>query len=722
MSLQPPSSDPRLTIAPGEPLGVCRTQESDTLLSAHQLEERLDEALDAVLSSRRTARPLALRLAPLEREWQEFVLHWVGVIARSSSEMAYQFAALAPDVWRSFDLATAEAWIIHAMDTFDREGLYRGSSDLKNLDAFIAASRGRIRAVAFEEACNVLGLFICGLTGRRLKLEAGNEAYTDTETIHLPACSAEYASREQNFIVYKAMATHLWAQTRYGTFNLDPAAQFASYPDPGRALAIYHYLETARIDAIIARELPGLAREIVALGNSSPPPQVCRRVLDWDATAADSLALVTVLYDNFQVPRLSYMGVMHPDLVQAVRAARIAREKLELQFELAKMLAEKPAAGQAQSAAGARFTVARSDPADAVGNLALSLDGAPVIPPERVNELLHSIAQDLDGIPDDYLVPAGDGAHRDSKTPENKAADVWQGTYHEEGAVLYHEWDFKRRHYRKHWCVLRELDVHPGNPDFIDATLAQYAPQVTRLRRTFELLRGEDKLLKKQQNGDDIDFDAVISAYADMRSGVEMSERLFVKPHKAQRNIAVMFMVDMSGSTKGWINDAERAALVMLCEALEMLGDRYAIYGFSGITRKRCEIYRIKRFDQRYDDSVRRRIAGILPQDYTRMGVAIRHLTALLGAVDARTKLLITLSDGKPDDYSDNYRGEYGIEDTRQALIEAHRSGIHPFCITIDREARDYLPRMYGAVNYTVIDDVARLPLKVADIYRRLTT
>ncbi|TSA40964.1 MAG: hypothetical protein D4R58_02110, partial [Betaproteobacteria bacterium] len=166
MSLQPPSSDPRLTLALSEPLG------------AHQLEERLDEALDPVLSSRRTAQPLALRLAPLERELQDFTLHWVGVIARTSSEMAYQFAALAPDVLRRFDLATAEAWIIHAMDTFDREGLYRGSSELKNLDAFIAASRGRTRAVAFEDACNVLGWIVCGLAGRRLKLEPGNEAYT----------------------------------------------------------------------------------------------------------------------------------------------------------------------------------------------------------------------------------------------------------------------------------------------------------------------------------------------------------------------------------------------------------------------------------------------------------------------------------------------------------------------------------------------------------------
>ena len=105
----------------------------------------------------------------------------------------------------------------------------------------------------------------------------------------------------------------------------------------------------------------------------------------------------------------------------------------------------------------------------------------------------------------------------------------------------------------------------------------------------------------------------------------------------------------------------------------------------------------------------------------TRMGVTIRHLSHLLNEVEARTKLLITLSDGKPDDY-DTYRGAYGIEDPRQALIEARRDGIHSFCITIDTEAKDYLPHMYGAANYTVIDEVRKLPLKVLDIYRRLTT
>ena len=195
---------------------------------------------------------------------------------------------------------------------------------------------------------------------------------------------------------------------------------------------------------------------------------------------------------------------------------------------------------------------------------------------------------------------------------------------------------------------------------------------------------------------------------------------MFLKQSRVERDLAVVFMMDMSGSTKGWVNEAEKEALVLLCESLEALGDCYAIYGFSGVTRKRCELYRVKRFDETYGDPVKHRIAGISPQDYTRMGVVIRHLTRLLGDIEAMTRLLITLSDGKPDDY-DGYRGDYGIEDTRQALIEAKNSGVHPFCITIDSEARDYLPHMYGAVNYVLVDDIRRLPLKVSDIYRRLT-
>ena len=114
-------------------------------------------------------------------------------------------------------------------------------------------------------------------------------------------------------------------------------------------------------------------------------------------------------------------------------------------------------------------------------------------------------------------------------------------------------------------------------------------------------------------------------------------------------------------------------------------------------------------------------IAGIEAQEYTRMGVAIRHLSQLLNTVDAKTRILITLSDGLPEDYGE-YRGKYGIEDTRMALVEARSSGIHPFCIAIDKEGLEYLPHMYGPASYVVLDDVAKLPLKVADIYRKLTS
>jgi nitric oxide reductase NorD protein len=256
--------------------------------------------------------------------------------------------------------------------------------------------------------------------------------------------------------------------------------------------------------------------------------------------------------------------------------------------------------------------------------------------------------------------------------------------------------------------------------DFPARTLRKYHGVVRQLRRSFEALRGDETVQEQQSVGDDVDIDALVEATVDLQSGLEMSERLFLKRHKVERDIAVMFMVDMSGSTKGWINDAEREALLLLCEALQSLGDHYAIYGFTSLTHKRCEVVRIKRFDETYSDTAQARISGITPQDYTRMGAPIRHLSKMLNEVDARIKLLVTISDGKQDDF-DVYRGRYGIEGTRQALIEARRTGTHAFCITIDTEAKEYLLHMYGAANFVVVDQVAPLPQKLSDIYRKLT-
>jgi nitric oxide reductase NorD protein len=703
------------------------------------LDERLDIDLDPSLAERRINNRLAEALALLDREQQEFVLRWVSIIAQTHAEMAYQFAAHAPAGLKLMSQADIEDWIMRAMDVFDRMGLFPAISVFREAERYAEEARANASGIGFDDVSGVLELFVRGLSGRGVKLEPGDDTYTDTTTLFLPQRVSRFAQRERNFVLYKAMAAHLWAQTWFGTFRVDLTQALAHYPDASKATQLFHALETVRLDACIARELPGLHRDLASLreelkdgGYPAAWAPHITTLQQPSATADTTLAIVQQLYATDVPPPLCYQGGLFPDRADAAIAIRLAREKDQFRTALARMAEEKDredkdgeqaeAENTETEEPGKRFDLKREPDPEHPDNFTfeMQLDGQPVSPPADVISLMDSIIQDLGEIPDDYLVAAGDGGYR-TENEEKNPDDVWQGTYHEEGAHIYQEWDHRRLHYRKHWCALREIDVHPVDDPFVARTRQKYAPLIAQLRKSFEALRGDEKLLKKQKNGDNIDFDAYVEAYADMQHGMELSERVLTKLQKHERNIAVMFMVDMSGSTKGWINDAERESLVLLCEALEVLGDRYAIYGFSGMTRKRCELYRVKRFDEPYSDLVRARITGIKPKDYTRMGVTIRHLSKLLNEVDARTKLLITLSDGKPDDY-DGYRGDYGIEDTRKALVEAKRDGIHPFCITIDSEARDYLPHMYGPVNWTLIDDVKKLPLKVSDIYRRLTT
>ncbi len=691
-------------------------------LTLAELDDRLGYLLGPVLSSRRPAMPLARALSALDRPLQDFVLHWVEVIDRSNYEMAYQFAAAAPAALAVMDTTAAEAWIIEAMDVYDREGLHRGSGIFRAIDAFLQR-HGETAAATFEEYARVLELYVCGLAGRRLALETGPEPRTDTETLYLPPRIAAFPTRAENFKVYKILATLLWAQVRYGTWHADLESACAACPDPARAAVLLAHLENLRLQARIAATLPGVTRDMRAM-NDSPSDPRCSALAGTNATVHDSLALLATLYGRYDPPQLPWQTVLHP-AARAMRDARIRRERGELAAALSQLLQEHPQPDSGRPIQdGARFSLdIRHNGDSGTAAFALTLDGAPVTAPAPVRQLLDSILHDLGDIPEEYLQGTGTRADNAQQAAEGDTVEEHDASGEKQGLAthFYDEWDHQRRHYRKDWCVLRELEAPAGNEAFVTATLDKYHPQILQLRRSFEMLRGEDRILRRQPVGDDIDFDAVVAGYADLRSGLELPDRLLTRRHKAERNLAALFMVDMSGSTKGWINDAERESLVMLCEALEVLGDRYAIYGFSGLTRKRCEVFRIKRFDEAYDTTVRRRIAGIAPRDYTRMGAAIRHLTKRLEQVEARTKLLVTLSDGKPDDYSDHYRGEYGIEDTRQALIEAHRTGIKPFCITIDSEARDYLPHLYGPVNWALVDNVERLPLKVAEIYRRLT-
>jgi nitric oxide reductase NorD protein len=701
-------------------------------LTATEMEAGLHVWLDTEFTFFKVEQ-LAAELTALPREEQDFILGWIRRIASTHITLAWQFGRRAPALLPRMERRLLEAWAVHTCDVFDRTGLQTALRVMEQVDTFDEVQHQHDAAGAlFEDIAPVLGNFVCGLSGRRLRIEEGDAAWTDGERIVLPPLIAALPDLDDNFQLAKITVALLWAQTRFGSLRIDHAGIAGGYADPERALARLHALETLRLTARIAHELPGLHRQMQRLRAQLDPalPQRWQRfeaaLASDQATLDDSLALLGAAYDEIDCPQWSDQGCLRPDAIAAARAARLDKEKARLRIKLAELLEEHTVAqpdSQSDAETPPQLNVTPRDE-NGLLDFDITLDDAPIAPPEGVRQLLTSVYLDFGEIPPDYLTPAGDGeydANRVFDQPEDPDA-VWHGTYHEKGAELYPEWDHGRQHYRKNWCVMREKAVTPVHDSFYHDTLDKYAGVVKHLRRKFEALRDENRLDKRQTQGDEIDLDALIEALADAQDGREMSDRLFVRLHRAERNIAVAFLVDMSGSTKGWINEAEREALILLCEALELLGDRYAIYGFSGTTRKRCELFRIKTFDERYGDEVKARISGIRPQEYTRMGFALRHMTKLLNQVEAKTRVLVTLSDGRPDDYFDVYRGQYGIEDTRMALQEAARTGIHPFCVTLDRDARDYLPHMYGAARYIILDDVRQLPVKVTDIYRRITT
>ncbi|MEE4165079.1 MAG: VWA domain-containing protein, partial [Desulfocapsaceae bacterium] len=284
----------------------------------------------------------------------------------------------------------------------------------------------------------------------------------------------------------------------------------------------------------------------------------------------------------------------------------------------------------------------------------------------------------------------------------------------------YDEWDYRRQGYRKDWCSLRERKLLGVQSDFVPLTLKKYRGQLKKIKRQFELMHTQERFARRRRSGDDIDLDALIDSLGDQCAGLPPSENLFIQLIRDQRSITTLFLVDMSNSTEGWIGTSIKEALLLLCEAIEMVGDEYGIYGFSGMRRMRSEIYTIKELGECYDNHVKSRLAAIGPKEYTRMGPPIRHMINYFRNIDTRTRLLIILSDGKPEDY-DDYKHEYAIEDTRKALAEARGEGIQPYCITIDKEAHDYLEHLFGRGNYTFVPNVELLPARLTEVYRLLT-
>jgi nitric oxide reductase NorD protein len=304
-------------------------------------------------------------------------------------------------------------------------------------------------------------------------------------------------------------------------------------------------------------------------------------------------------------------------------------------------------------------------------------------------------------------------------------------------AFAYDEWDRDLSDYRIGWSRVVEKKVKQGDRNFVELTRSRYRGTISSIRHQFQLMKPENLTkINRELDGEDYDLNALIDYVVDKRADGQQSERIYTKRLRKQRDVAVSLLLDQSSSTARTITrnplqpythpgrriiEIEKEGLVLMSEALEAVGDVYSIAGFTSEGRRNVKYYLVKDFHEKYSDEIEKRIGGITFQNNTRLGAAIRHAAAKLLRQEARTKLLIILTDGRPYDH-DYGDARYAREDVREALTEAKINSITPFCITIDRESEQELRELYGDVGYTIIDDVLSLPEKLPNIYRRLTS
>jgi nitric oxide reductase activation protein len=605
----------------------------------------------------------------------------------------------------------------------------------------------------------------------------------DGRTIHLPSAVNEFGDEELDFRLYKVLAAHAAGQIEFGTyernsddlraayaslaelydpenqdardsFAIDPSLLTESqvqakaqtrqapqsdldfrqvlnlFPIPALARRILGTLENGRIDRRLRRTYRGLTRDLdlirAHLRNRRPkiidlPPALVPFELLFQITmlggALDDarefygqvVSELETIVSNYLSNHLATVAdtLMATSSVYALFQS-IAMDESEQQIEVPDQQDQEDENETSEQMLAERETDRQPQRRDA-------------------RELFNAWNSEAEGEFDEL---DGSETWSEGETPEQ---DLEAG----EVAFNYDEWDRELVDHRVGWCRVIEKKVKRGSRDFVDDTRERYRGLVSSIRHQFQLMKPENLAkITNEIDGEDYDLNAVVDFFIDRRADGQQSERIYTKRLRRRRDVAVSFLLDQSSSTARTIGrhplqpythpgrriiEIEKEGLVLMSEALEAVGDAYAINGFTSEGRRNVKFYVLKDFQEHYSDEVMRRIGGITYQNNTRLGAAIRHATAKLEKQEARTRLLIVLSDGRPYDH-DYGDARYARDDTREALIDAKTRGITPFCITIDRESESELRDLYGEVGYTIIDDVLSLPERLPGIYRRLTT
>jgi len=288
------------------------------------------------------------------------------------------------------------------------------------------------------------------------------------------------------------------------------------------------------------------------------------------------------------------------------------------------------------------------------------------------------------------------------------------------------EWHYRKKRYlADHCAVFAETapEVAPNGEPGAEPD-AETRRRINRVRRQFEALRPRRELQHGHVDGDEIDLDALVRSVAEGAAGGHPSENVYMRWRDQARDLAVATLVDVSLSTDSWVEDrrvldVEKEALLALAHGIQACGDDQAIYTFTSRRRHRVDVRKIKAFEEPVTAATERRIAALEPGLYTRMGAAIRHVAAELARRPNRHRLLLVLTDGKPND-TDHYEGRFAVEDTRMAVREARREGLTVFGVTIDAEARQYFPAIFGRAGYSIVTRPSGLANALPLLYRQL--
>ena len=508
------------------------------------------------------------------------------------------------------------------------------------------------------------------------------------------------------------------------------------FPEPRLARKIFGTMENARIDNRLRQTYKGLRKDLDLMRNflaekrpyifdvpiHQVPFELLFQITLCGGATDDSRQFYSQIVSEIETVIESYLAIENATVADSLMAT--SRVYTLFQNITPEQMAEAEPEQQDEKN---EYVYEDKESGEAVTEDQIKREPKPK-KPEDVKDLFNAWnSLDDEGEPDDLQ---GSEAWSHNEVPEQalEAGDE---------AFAYDEWDRELNDYRVGWSRVIEKKVKQGDRTFVELARSRYRGVISSIRHQFQLMKPENLTrINREIDGEDYDLNALVEYVVDRRADVEPSENIYTKRLRKQRDVAVSLLLDQSSSTARTITrnplqpytypgrriiEIEKEGLVLMSEALEAVGDVYAINGFTSEGRRNVKFYVVKDFHEKYSDETERRIGGITFQNNTRLGAAIRHAAHKLLRQESRTKLLIILTDGRPYDH-DYGDARYAREDVREALLEAKTHGITPFCITVDRESESELRDLYGDVGYTIIDDVLSLPERLPNIYRRLTS